>query len=443
MPNRTAKHRRGFRRRRGASGRSARSASRKAWPRRSSGRINFPKGFAQRADPQPYTTKSAAGRLERRERGGPQGEARQRRVLISNREGIMTTNAVSGSLAASLSSVLAAPSFTQKTDNDGDSDSRGGVPGVGAQSGGSTLFTALLAALTQFVTSHPAGTAAGAATTAATGTTTTPAATATTPASTTPAATTSTPASTTTAATTSTPAATTSTPASTTTPAGATTPATPSTPAGTTTSGTAGAVPSTLPQDLHAFLHDLFRALRQEGHARHGDDDSRHSRVPSAPVSTTPVSSAPVTAEPVSTPVTATGTGTVTTPATNTATSSPVAAPNGIAQYGQRGLVAELTALIRDLNGGSTASAGAAGTPSRVSTHTLADLNTAFGKLIGDLGGTVAGATAGTATTTATAAASHPDTSALQSFLASFLQDLQGSAVSAAGKLGNGVNVTA
>jgi hypothetical protein len=96
------------------------------------------------------------------------------------------------------------------------------------------------------------------------------------------------------------------------------------------------------------------------------------------------------------------------------------------------------------LNGGSTASAaGAASTPSRVSAHTLADLNTAFGKLIGDLGGTVAGATAGTATSTATAAASHPDTSALQSFLTSFLQDLQGSAVSAPGKLGNGVNVTA
>jgi hypothetical protein len=165
------------------------------------------------------------------------------------------------------------------------------------------------------------------------------------------------------------------------------------------------------------------------------------------------------TGTPAGTPAAATDTGTK---------ASPVTAPPGIAEYGQRGLVAELTALIRDLGNSGTAPA-AASTPSRVSADTLDDLNAAFAKLIGDLGGTVSGAStgttavtpatgssttaspaaAGTATTSATAAtatptatASHADTSALQSFLTSFLQDLKGNAASAAGTLGNGVNVT-
>jgi hypothetical protein len=337
----------------------------------------------------------------------------------------MTTNAVPGTnAAASLSSILSASrSFAKKTDGDGDAASGGGV-----QSRGGTLFTALLAALTQFVTSHPAGTAGGTGTPGTTCTTT---------------------------------------PGTTTTPATTTT-------TGATTGTSSGTVPSTLPQDLHVFLHDLFRALRQEGRHRHEDDDSRHSHVPSSPVSTSPVP----------TPVTTTSTGTVTTPgvipatapvttptttpATTTdtggTTTSPVTAPPGIAQYGQHGLVAELTALIKDLADSSKAS-GTANKASRVSPGTLADLNAAFAKLIGDLGGTVSGASdtnavppatdpstsastaaAGTAaagtTTPATTAAPHPDTSALQSFLTSFLHDLQGNAARA-GTLGNGVNVKA
>src|SRR5882757_380014 len=133
----------------------------------------------------------------------------------SNREKKMTTNAVSGANpAVSLSSLLGATrSLAGKADNDGDSDSGGGVQGGGNQGGGSTLYTALLSALTQFVTSHSAGTAAGTGTSGTTGTPTTPATTTTTP----------------------------------------------------TSAASSGAAPSTLPQDLHAFLHDLFRALRQEG----------------------------------------------------------------------------------------------------------------------------------------------------------------------------------
>ncbi len=346
----------------------------------------------------------------------------------------MTANAVPGTnAAASLSSILnASRNFAKKTDGDGDSASGGGV-----QSRGGTLFTALLAALTQFVTSHPAGTAGDTAT-----------------------------------------------PGATTTPGTTTTPAT----TGATTGTSSGAVPSTLPQDLHVFLHDLFRALRQEGRHRHEDDDSRHSHVPSSPVGTSPVGTSPVPTPvstvpvPTPTPVTTTSTGTVTTPgvipatapvttptttpATTTdtggTTTSPVTAPPGIAQYGQHGLVAELTALIKDLADSSKAS-GTASKASRVSPDTLTDLNAAFAKLIGDLGGTVSGASgttavppatdpstsastaaAGTATTpaTTTTAAPHPDTSALQSFLTSFLHDLQGNAASP-GALGNGVNVKA
>jgi hypothetical protein len=217
-----------------------------------------------------------------------------------------------------------------------------------------------------------------------------------------------------------------------------------------------------LPQDLHAFLHDLFRALRQEGHTRHEGDDSRHSQLPPAPISTTPVP----------TPVTTTSTGTITTPGTTPVTTTPPATTpatpptsgtgTSIAQYGHRGIIAELTALIKDLGNSGTTS-GAASTPSRVSADTLANLNAAFAKLIGDFGGTASGASTGTtavppatdpstpattvpagpATTPATTAGSHPDTAALQSFLTSFLQGLQGSSGSAAGTLGNGVNVTA
>jgi hypothetical protein len=124
-------------------------------------------------------------------------------------------------------------------------------------------------------------------------------------------------------------------------------------------------------------------------------------------------------------------------------------------------LAAELTALIQDL-GNSSAVNDAAHSKSRVSARSLADLNASFAKLIGDLGGTVAVASTGTTavppvtgstTAAGTAAAesvtapapgtgTHADTSALQSFLTSFLQDLQGSAASAA-PLGNAVNVTA
>jgi hypothetical protein len=212
-------------------------------------------------------------------------------------------------------------------------------------------LTALLAALTQFVDSHSAGTTAGAATPA----TASPAATS--PGAASPAAT-----------------------------AGTAAPVSAAASGVSSTGGTStGTAPSTLPQDLQAFLHDLFGALRREGHHRHGGGEARPSQAPPASLSSTP---AP-------------------TPVVGSA----------VATYGRRGITTELAALIDDLGAGSSAAG------------TLAGLNTAFTKLIGDLGGT-----AGTAAN---------DTSGLQSFLASLLQNLQGSSGIAAGALGNGVNVTA
>jgi hypothetical protein len=110
------------------------------------------------------------------------------------------------------------------------------------------------------------------------------------------------------------------------------------------------------------------------------------------------------------------------------------------------------------------ASSAAAGTPSNLSSSTLSNLNAAFTKLIGDLGGTTSGApttssgasttssgaaaataaaTGSTGTDTSPAGSPPADTTALQSFLTTFLQDLQSGAGSSASTLGNSVNIAA
>jgi hypothetical protein len=120
-------------------------------------------------------------------------------------------------------------------------------------------------------------------------------------------------------------------------------------------------------------------------------------------------------------------------------------------------LVAELSSLIKELGNSQVVSAtsSAAGTPSTLSSDTLANLNSAFDKLISDLGGTTSDTTSGTTSASATGAAAGTssaagtattgiaDTSALQSFLTSFLQDLQSSSSAAPSTRGNSVDVSA
>jgi len=93
---------------------------------------------------------------------------------------------------------------------------------------------------------------------------------------------------------------------------------------------------------------------------------------------------------------------------------------------------------------------------SGLSSNTLSQLNSAFGKLIADLGGTQAGssgtsaaaAAAASSSSTASgssaagASAATSSTAALQSFLSNFLQDLQGQN-SSTSTLGGTVNTAA
>lgn len=328
----------------------------------------------------------------------------------------MSTNSVSGiNPTISLSTLLrTAPVSPKRVDTDGDSDSGHGGRIDG---GGGQLFNALLAALTQFVAARSASTAAGAATSA--------------------------------------------------TPTTATAPTSTSTSTSTTTTA-AGTVPGTLSQDLHAFLHDLFGALRQEGRPRDDDDEDNGAR---AATNNTPAT----TPGPVTTPapVTTTSTGATTTPGVTTEPAAPAAAAattpastpsattpvapsvagtlSGIAQYGQRGILAELAALIQDLGNAAT------GKSSTVSLDTLTDLNAAFVRLISDLGGTTAASTPAPAaqtpapaaasstgsTATVNSASTDADTAALQSFLGSFLNALQSSLSALPTARGNSINVTA
>ena len=385
----------------------------------------------------------------------------------------MSTNAISGTTpTTTLSSLLSVTQTSLSNAATTHSDSTSAATGP-AQGGIGKLFSALLIALEQFVTDHPARPAAPATTGTPTTASSTPATTGTTPTGT---------AST----------------ASTTTATGSTTAATSSTV--TTTTGT-----SRLSQDLQSFLHDLFGALRQEArvHGGHGhehedrhddDDDSRSpSTTTSTPAGTTNIAAA---ADRSTTPITTTSTGSITTPitptpiappitppivtpsttntaATDTGATAPAATPTAtapasatatvasspIGQYGRHGIAAELAALIQSLSNSPVVSSPstASGTESGLSSSTLSNLNSAFTKLIGDLGGTTAvsstpaastAAATGTSATSTSATASTPATgyAALQSFLTSLLQDLQGTAAGSTGSpspLGNSVNVTA
>ncbi|MGO9945695.1 MAG: hypothetical protein ACLPWG_02460 [Steroidobacteraceae bacterium] len=314
----------------------------------------------------------------------------------------MSTSAIAASSTNIVSSVIGVERPLSRQPS-GDSDSNSGSAPVQ----GGRLFTALFDALTQFVAEHQP---APAATTAAT-------------AATSPAATAS--------AATSTPSPASTSPAST----GSASTGSTGSPA---SSGTAA---SSLGSDLQAFLHDLFSALRQAGgareHAGHGSgrarEDWRADATPAVPVSNTRQaasngastgSSAANSAPPAA----------ASTPATSSVAPVAATSSSSTAAYGRFGIVAELGALIKDLSNSQVVSAtsSAAGAPANLSSSALANLNSAFSKLITDLGGT-----------TSTASSSQSDTASLQAFLSSLLQNLQSGASNSLSPLGNGVNVSA
>ncbi len=332
----------------------------------------------------------------------------------------MSTSAIAASSTNFVSSVVGVERpLIRQPSGDGDSSS-GSAPVQGGR-----LFTALFDALTQFVAeqqSAPAATTAAAASAATS------------------------------------PAATASTATSSPTPTSTSLTSTSSASTGSTTnsSGSSSTPASSLGSDLQAFLHDLFSALRQAGgareHAGHGfgraRDDWRADATPAVPVSNTqqtvgngaPTPSSAANSAP---PAAATSTNTSSTAATPAAASTPAtssAAPvaatssSSTAAYGRFGIVAELSALIKDLSNSQVVSAtsSAAGAPANLSSSALANLNSAFSKLITDLGGT-----------TSSASSSQSDTASLQSFLSSLLQNLQSGASNSLSPLGNGVNVSA
>jgi len=323
----------------------------------------------------------------------------------------MSTSAIAASSTNIVSSVIGVERpLLRQPSGYGDSNS-GSAPVQGSR-----LFTALFDALTQFVAAHQAAPAAATAASSATSAATVPAAAAATASS----ATTS-------------PAATVSTATSTPSPA-STSSASSSTPA------------SSLGTDLQAFLHDLFSALRQAGgareHAGHGfgraRDDWRADATPATPVSDTqPAANAaapPAAVTSTSTASTAAAPVAASTPATSSAAPVAATSSSSTAAYGRFGIAAELDALIKDLSNSQVVSATstAAGTPANLSSSALANLNSAFTKLISDLGGT-----------TSTASSPQSDTASLQAFLSSLLQNLQGGASNSLSSLGNGVNVSA
>lgn len=268
----------------------------------------------------------------------------------------MSTNAVSGSNQISLAALLGSPKVSQRRGDDGERDSSGG------NARGITLFASLLQALVQAATSQPASAATPAAGTPAAGSVPTDAA------------------------------------------------APPATSAAPPTD-TNGGPSATLVQDLQAFLHDLFHALRHANRESHGDRivDPRGPATPTSGTAATP----PATA---------------TTPATPPAT----AASTVTAHYRHHGIVYALQGLIRDL--GAAQAPDSTGSPSGTPSPALTKLNAAFVKLLGDLTGSASGGSG---------AGSGQSTSALQSFLTNFLQDLQSNAASSFNTLGSSVNTTA
>jgi hypothetical protein len=158
-----------------------------------------------------------------------------------------------------------------------------------------------------------------------------------------------------------------------------------------------------LAQDLHAFLHALFSALGQAGQSSAASGE------------------------------TAAASGETATAAAASSTHS------GSGGYGQQRIINALQSLVANLSGSQDQGLGSS---------SLSNLNTDFGKLIGDLNGgasNTAGITsAATATGSASSAnASSASSSALQAFLTSFVQDLQVNGGSSQSALGNSVDATA
>jgi hypothetical protein len=187
-------------------------------------------------------------------------------------------------------------------------------------------------------------------------------------------------------------------------------------------------------QDLQAFLHDLTQALRQA--SRSSGDGGAGSTANSG--TTTPIVVAGAVAP--------------------GATGAPVAANTGAAAYGQGGIIAALKSLVADLANSQELSNTDAS--SGLSSNTLSNLNSAFQKLIADLGGNATGAdsssstssstsssgtagSTGSSASSASATGSSQSTAALQSFLTSFVQDLQNNGANSISALGSSVNTTA
>jgi hypothetical protein len=151
---------------------------------------------------------------------------------------------------------------------------------------------------------------------------------------------------------------------------------------------------TSLPQDLQTFLHDLFHALRDAGRPSHNGGYAIAPRPVTRP---SPAGS-------IRAPL-ATGNGIATT-ATNATNATNAAGNTGGGTYGQRSIIPALHALVQDLSNSQVLSAGS---------------STASGP----------------------AAATGQSTSALQSFLTNFLQDLQNTGAPSLSSLGSSVNTTA
>jgi hypothetical protein len=154
--------------------------------------------------------------------------------------------------------------------------------------------------------------------------------------------------------------------------------------------------PANVKQDLHAFLHSLFQALKQEGSDGAGASTNTVSAAASA------------------------GSGT---------TAGPGSAANGIGQYAGS-LESSLQTLIQQL--GSTGTA----------TPATAKLTTSFNNLVRDLTAastaSPVGSPAGPAATGAGAS-----TAELKNFLSNFVQNLQHNGVQTPGLVGGNVNANA
>lgn len=199
---------------------------------------------------------------------------------------------------------------------------------------------------------------------------------------------------------------------------------------------------SNLVQDLQAFLHDLFHALRQIGRSEHhgGDNPAGPATAtngatpvsPPAPDDDDSTANAASPATPGSVAVvTPAGTAPTssTTPPTG-GTTSTGSAGTAVRAYGQNGIISAVQTLVKDLGNSQILSSGGS---QGLSSNTLSNLNSAFEKLIGDLGGSTPGAgSTGTGGSTA----------ALQSFLTNFLQDLQNNGANSL-SVGSSINTTA